>query len=109
MVPGGSLFSGGSRRQCRAVPECGTVQLLPGQPPPSTAFVCSCLLDFTTGLYLEATPFVHLGLWPGAINVYAITGTKIPFCSAQPPDACVLWGFAYVLIAPLPLDMFILG
>lgn len=102
MVPGGSW------RQCRAVPEWGTVQLLPGQPPPSTAFVCNCLQDFTS-LYLKATPFVQLGLRPGAINVYAITGVKIPLRSAQPPDACVLWGFAYVLIAPLPLDVFILG
>lgn len=109
MVPGGSLFSGGSGRQCRAVPEWGTVQLLSGQSPPSIAFVCSCLQDFTASLYLEATPFVQLGLWPGAINVYAITGMKIPLCSAQPPDACVLRGFAYVLVVPLPLVMFILG
>lgn len=108
MTPGGSLFPGDNGRQCRAVPERGTVQLLPGQPPPITAFVRSCLQDFTASLCLEA-PFVQLGLRPGAINVYAITGMKISLCSAQPPDSCVLWGFAYVLIAPLPLDMFILG
>lgn len=87
-----------------ALCSCSLGSLLPAQ-----LFVCSCFRDFTAGLYLEATLFVQLGLWPGAINVYAITGMKIPFCSAQPPDACVLWGFAYVLLVPLPLDMFILS
>lgn len=75
-----------------ALCSCSLDSLLPARP---LCAVASCITN--TSLYLEATPFVQLGLQPGAINVYAIARMKIPLRSAQLPDACVLWGFAYVL------------